>query len=310
AGIAGVAAALAQENIGSGPLSHLKSLDPAMHPIVYRTDKGFEGWYSWDINYSWQRIHADPVGDRAFTNAVPPHNGAWVRSVLSPKERDAINAAYRRVYEQWPADTAETSIDQAPILGRQINLNSSSENLSDPHYAEDCTLQPETTYYKGVKLQRLTGMGFTGGLRDLRNADYPLEPGKLYIASAYAMAPRPVLDQNGLDEPNTFMWMQPVPNSSSFGHGAKLLAQTPRRVWTVIRAGEAPNTTMAVMNPRLPWAEQGESFTQLRWLFGGFGHNGNVSVPEIWMGGMQIELAPDQNEKPGIVTLDTSIGTS
>jgi hypothetical protein len=310
AAAAGVAAALAAEDVGNGPVSYLKSLDPATHPTVYRTDKGFEGWHSWDANYSWQRIHADPGGDRAFTSVVQPNNGAWVRSVLSLRERDAINAAYRRVYEQWPTDTVGTPFDRAPILARQINFNSSSENLADPHYAKDATLQPETNYHKGIKLQRMTAMGFTGGIRDLRNADYPLEPGKLYIASAYAMAPRPVVDHYGLSEPNTFMWMQSVPTSSSFGHGAKLLFQTPRRVWTIIRGGAAPNTTMAVMNPRLPWSEQGEGLAQLRWLFGGFGHGSNISVPEIWMGGMQLELAPDQVEKVGIVTLGTSIDTS
>jgi hypothetical protein len=310
ASVAGVSAAMAAEEIASGPASYLKTLNPATHPTVYRSDVGREGWYTWDPNYSWQRIHADPEGDRAFTNLPQPNNGAWVRSALSPKERDAINAAYRRVWEQWPTDPADTPFDRAPILGRQINFNSSSENLADPHYAKDVTLQPETTTHRGIKLQRVTGVGFSNGLRDLRNADYPLEAGKLYVASAYVAAPRPVLDQNGLAEPNTFMWMQPVANSSSFGHGAKLLLPTPRRVWTVVKAGDAPNTTRAVMDPRLPWSGQAESAQQLRWLFGGFGHGGAVGVPELWIGGMQLELAPDQNEKVGIVTLGTSIDTS
>lgn len=307
----GIAAALAVEGVGNGPAAYLKTLAPVSFPTVYRTDAGREGWYTWDATYNRQRALADPSEHIAFSPNTAV-NGAWVRSNLSTKERQAINAAYRRVLEAWPSaeDRFDPAIERLPILGRQVNFNSTSEDLSDSHYAKDSTLGSEVMHWNGVKLQRLHTINFAGGIRDLRNADFDLENGALYIASMWVAAPRPVLDNQGLEAPNQFFWMQAHPNSSTYGHGAKLAFPTPRRVWAIIQGGATANTVKAISDPTVAWSGQAESAAELRWIFGGFGLGGSIVTPELWLGGLQIERAPDQTEKVGIVTLGTSIDVS
>lgn len=232
---------------------------------------------------------------------------------LKKQEKTAINAAYRRQFEAWTqaTDRQEPAIERLPQLSRQINWNSASEDLNEAHYAKDSTLGTEVTNWNGIKLQRLHTINtFAGGIRDLRNADYDLENGALYIASAWVAAPRPVLDAQGLETPNTFLWMQSHANSSTYGHGAKLAFPTPRRVWAIIQGGAAANTVKAIADPAAAWAAQPESAAELRWVFGGFGLGGAITTPELWIGGLQIEKAPDQSEKVGIVTVGTSIDVS
>lgn len=292
----------------------LRALSPTGFP-AYLKETGRQGAYVWDASIPRDRINADP-DEQHYIAPSASGAGAWVRQNLSAAEMAAIRRAARQPFMGWPMPEDRANPDRAadPRFGERYNLRSHSEDPSQSSYNKAGTaVDADALLYRGVNLHkvRVTG-GYTAQLGDLRNTDtaMPLVPGRLYIASVLAAAARPVPDAAGLDEPNSFMWMRAVANATTWGHGAKLLFPHPRRVWSVFRAGAAANTVKTLSNPTLPWDDQAESTAGLRWLQSNFGLGASVQVPEVWMGGFQIEEAPNQTEKMGIVTLGTSIDVS
>jgi hypothetical protein len=300
--------AVAADVLPVGSVSVINALDTATYSHAICSDPGKEGLYKWDGSYDYQRRNADEDEHRCFSPHTDATNGAWVRVNLSEKETLAINNALRRTHQRWPQpqDLLNTTFLTSPFYGRQVNFNSKSEDLSDSHYAASATVESETKNWNGVQLQRVTMSAFSHGILDTRSADYDLEDGVLYIASMFASAPRPVLDDNNMEAPNSFMWMQAYSDAGTLGHGAKLLFPTPRRVWSIVRGGTTSGNTQVVGDPTVAWASQTQGTQELAWLRSNNGLKSS-SVPEVWMGGLQLERAPNQSEKVGVTVLGTSI---
>ncbi len=296
----------------------LKGLSTAFVTSAYLTEAGRAGYFKWDATVDNDRARAD-ADELDFVSPNLAVDGAWVRSTLTDNQKIAINRALNeRPYEfrANPVDNFNPLPTANPYLGRQININSTSENLADPHYAKESSValvSGDTIAWNGVTLQRITGTSaFTSRLRDIRLADYQLVPGKRYIASAIVCAPFLQTDNEGRKTPwNRFMWMWQPASSTDFGHGAKLIGPTPRRVWTVVQA----DTTTAyrfVNNPSVALELSPSSNDGLMWFVHGFGLGGTLGGKDVYIGGLQLEEAPNQSEKVGIAMIGTSIdsGTS
>lgn len=304
---AGVTAALVAADISAGSSTYIKTLNPVAHPTVRLSDTGHDGWYRWDAAYSGLRAYADAAQHRVIS-ANPAVDGAWVRVNLSAEERQAINNAYRRLFTGWPGarDMEPAVQSRVPLFGKRGNFNSTSEDMSDVHYAKDGTLAADTIQWNGITLRKFTPTAFSGSLRDQRNADYLLTPGKKYIASAVIASASQKLDAGGLDAPNHFCWMRTIANGGVAAHGRKLLFPIPRRVHEVFIAG-ASGYPIPLDTPATAHSAGAESGNAIRWGYDGYGRNGAITGNSYYIGGLQIEEAPNQTEKPGIVTLGTSI---
>ncbi|MER9680844.1 hypothetical protein NKJ23_16130 [Mesorhizobium sp. M0184] len=301
--------------IPSAAIAAIKALNTATFPIVYRNDVGKEGFYEWDATVDTQRSKADLTEEYTYISPNIAVNGAYKRVNLSSNEQSAINKALNeRPFEAPPEviDTFNAIVPRSPYYGRQVNWNSKSEDLTDVHYAKDTLtlVAGDTVKWQGITLQRITNTGGYGScrIRDLRASDYPLIPGKRYIASVVAWAPFIETDSEGIAGPwNRFMWLQSVANGNTFGSAAKMIGPVPRRISIVIEA-DTSTTFKVVADPRLSLSAQVASSTAFGWYYANYPLGGITPAPmDIYIGGMQIEEAPSQTEKTGIVTLGTSI---
>ncbi|MER9628387.1 hypothetical protein [Mesorhizobium sp. M0296] len=301
--------------IPAAAIAAIKALNTATFPIAYRKDAGKEGFYEWDATVDSQRSKGDLIEEYDYISPNTAVNGAYKRVNFSTNEQKAINKALNeRPFEAPPEviDTFNAIVPRSPYYGRQVNWNSKSEDLTDVHYAKDTLtlVAGDTVKWQGITLQRITNTGGFGGtrIRDLRGSDYPLIPGKRYLASVVAWAPFIETDSEGIEGPwNRFMWLQSVANGNTFGSGAKLLGPVPRRISILIEA-DTTTTFKVVADPRLSLSAQTGSSTSFGWYYPNFPLGGAAPAPmDIYIGGMQIEEAPNQTEKTGIVTLGTSI---
>lgn len=291
----------------------IKSLNTTTFPVAWRNDVGKEGFCQWDASIPANRARADK-DELTYISPDLDSAGAYKRVNLSAKERGAINRALNeRPFEAPPAvlDHFNALVVTPPYLGRQVNLTSTSEDLTDTHWVKDTLslVSGDTMTWQGVQLQRVTGItGFTSRIRDLRAADYPLTTGRRYIMSAVICAPFVEADNYGVPGPwNRFIWMNSAANIASWGSGAKLIGPTPRRVWCIFEADGNNYRTVGGGDPAVPLSSQpsdGGSCVPFVHLYG---LGASLPGADIYIGGMQIEEAPNQTEKQGIVTVGTSI---
>ena len=294
----------------------LKGLDTAFVTSAYLTEAGRAGYFKWDATIDNDRARAD-ADELDFVSPNLAVDGAWVRSTITDNDKIAINRALNEKPYEFranPVDIFNPLPTANPYHGRQININSTSENLADAHYAKEngiSIVSGDTIKWNGVTLERITGInGFTTRLRDIRAADFPLVPGKRYIASAIVCAPFTQLDNYGINAPwNRFMWMWQPTNGTSFGAGAKLIGPVPRRVWTVVQA-DTTTTYRVVRDPSISLELSPSSTDGLMWYAHAYGLGGSLAGDDIYIGGFQLEEAPNQTEKVGIALIGTSIDTS
>lgn len=285
--------------------SDLSNVD---HDYIYYV-KSKRGFYSYDESITLERINAD-ADELEYINAPV---GAWVRVNLSDNEKGAIYKANAEKLDINSIREYESKKAGRRAFGQLKNLNSTSEDLNDAHYAKDAgvtIVADDFIEYNGIKLQRITTPTFASSLRDTRAADYPLEVGKRYIVSAYVCAPFRQTDSQGINEDfNRFIWMRAVTNATSFGHGAKLIGTKPRRIWSVV---EASSTTewRVIKDPSVELSSEAGGGQDLRFLFDGFGLGGSIAGKDVYIGGIQIEEAPNQTEKQGVAVIGTSIDTT
>jgi hypothetical protein len=269
--------------------------------------------FRWDASVAADRARADLL-ETVYISPNLSSAGAWVRATLDGPEAIAINRALNeRPYEAPPeaVDAFNAVIPVAPAFGRQININSTSEDLTDSHYAYDAGLSRvtgDTITWQGITLQRLTGTtSFPAALRDNRAADYPLTPGRRYIMSAVVCAPFLEVDSFGVKGPwNRFSWMWAPVNATSFGHGAKLIGPVPRRVWQIVEA-DTTTTVRVIADPSVSLSSSAS--TVHYWLRNCSARGATIAGADVYVGGLQIEEAPDQSEKSGIAIIGTSIDT-
>ena len=298
--------------IPSASLAVIKMLDTATFPVVYRNDPGVEGFYQWNatISSNFPRADKDEISLISPDLTAP---GAYIRVQLPLPEYKALNRALNvRPFEAPPSvlDRFNAIMPPVPAFGSQVNLNSNSENLAGNQYSKNPTIvDGDTINWNGITLQRLTNTGgFAWGVRDVRVNDYPVVPGQRYIASVVVCAPFIETDTlSGIPGPWTrFMWMQGVASGTTFGSGAKLIGPTPRRVSILLEAATT-STFKVVANPRLSLSEQAASNSTFWWFINNHGLGIHAVCQDIYLGGMQLEKAPNQTEKYGVITVGTSI---
>ncbi|MER9833427.1 hypothetical protein NKJ28_00420 [Mesorhizobium sp. M0145] len=291
----------------------IKALNTATFPVAYRTDAGKAGFYNWDATVDNDMARAD-ANEIKFISPNLAVDGAYVRVALGDAEKAVINRALNeRPFEGWPLILSPQNrfrCQRSKLeIGKPININSSSENLADAHYGKTgVTIGSDTMQWEGITLQRVTGADvFTDTISDLRAADYALVAGKRYIASIVACAPFDGVDVSGFTSgPRRFMWMRSIANGTSvYGHGAKMIGREPRRVHAVVQA--LTTTTYDTLSD--PAIALGTGTGTFRWFYHGYGLGGTLAGGDLYLGGVQLEEAPNQTEKCGIAVIGTSIET-
>jgi lysophospholipase L1-like esterase len=286
--------------------------------LTIRVQEGFadpgEDTAYWQQDAQWVTdANGNPVGLRKpdGTTAVV-ENAAGAD--LSTEQIGAINAALNvRPFEPRTAPWEDVNLvaPALPDLGSWVNISSASETLTDPHYtaANDLTVGTETIQWQGITLTRCSGINsFFSRLRDNRAADYPMVAGRRYIVSSVVAAPFLRTDSNGIPGPwNQFCWMWSLANSSSHGHGAKLIGPEPRRIFTLVEASTTSNYRV-IADPAIALSSAGA--LEATFYTHGFGLGGTIASGDVYIGGTQIEEAPDQSEKFGIALIGTSIDST
>lgn len=229
---------------------------------------------------------------------------------------NAINRALNeRPFEAppLPADTANLVSAALPYFDRKLNIQTSSEDPSQAHYAKDTItiVAGDTRKWNGITLTRFTNVTpFTCGLRDIRASDYPLTAGKRYIVSAVAAAPFLKADANAIPGPwNQFCWMRMPADANDHGHGSKLIGPMPRRIFTLAEASSGTDWRV-VSNPATALSATAGASNAMRFFANCYGLGGTLAIGDIYLGGFQVEEAPNQTEKPGIALIGTSIDST
>jgi lysophospholipase L1-like esterase len=178
-----------------------------------------------------------------------------------------------------PASTAPAPTPTpAPAVRR--NVWQYTEDVGSNRYsAQNSAKQTNTMVVSGITLTQWTSSNFSGSLRSPVNGlgVSPFTPGKRYLVSAHLFNP-------GAEQ---FVWMRPLANGGSPGHGAKLLQpNTTNRIWMLAQATSVdkldfmPDGTVALGNG---------SGIDPHWVFTGSTEGGAV---DAYLGGFMIEEAP------------------
>lgn len=286
-----------------------KSALAEANPAYIYYVKSKRGFYQYDEAITQDRVNADESEIEYLKDGV--NSGAWVRCNFSTEEKAAIYKLSSHGVDIESMNDYEKSEPTRAFKG-MVNINSSSENLTDAHYAKDSglTVKSDEMSYNGITLQRVSTPTFSSSVRDIRAADYKLIAGKRYLFSVYICAPFLQADSQGIQSDfNRFVWMRNIANATTYGHGAKLIGSKPRRIWHLFEA--ASDTELkSVQDPSISLSTSTPETSVARFLFDGFGLGGSISGKDVYIGGMQIEEAKNQTEKSGIALIGTSIDTS
>jgi len=142
----------------------------------------------------------------------------------------------------------------------------------------------------GKTLKLLTSSNFYGALYSNFNGlgQTPFVIGRRYLVSCYVISDR-----------EQFVWMRDLVNSSSNGHGAKLIGTTPRRIWIL---GQATSTSLITWVTTPTTALGGESGLSPKWIVQNTTESGAMNV---YIGGFQINEV-SQTYKDGIALIGDS----
>lgn len=252
-------------------------------------------------------LHVFPWGIDKANMAL----SSYLDTMLAAVNRALNEAPFDALPDPW--ELVDHIAPDQPAFGKAVNINSGSEEITEPHYAKDSltVVSGDTIYYNGIKLTRVTdALSFTDSIRDVRAADVSYVTGRRYIASVFMCMPFLRDDVNGIKGPNNqFVWMRPIASNTTHGHGAKLVGPKVRRCAILLEASSATECRV-IDNPATALSASAAATTILRWYFNGYGLGGTLPSGDFYIGGMQIEEAPDQTEKPGIALIGTSLDST